>query len=107
MRDDIYSLIDAHDYRRRRPRSMLPGCSLIWVYLNREMRREGKDTEKNTLSLAVAGWKLVDRIQFLSKLPEGWRERNREVCAGLFRRLQSRARPDQDELKPSTPKPKK
>lgn len=101
MRDEIYRLIDAHDYRRRRPRSMLPGCSLIWVDLNREMRREGKDTAKNTLTLAVEAWQLVDRIQFFSKLPKGWRERNEHVSAALFRQLRSGTRPDQ-----STPKPK-
>ena len=90
MRDDLYRLIDAHDYRRRRPRGMLPGCTLIQVYLNREMRREGEDTAHNTISLAEEAWKLVDRIQFFSKLPKDWRQRNKQVSGDLFRRLQSR-----------------
>ena len=89
MRDEIYRLIDAHDYRRRRPRGMLQGCSLIWVDLNRELRREGIDTAKNTLSLGVEAWKLVDRIQFFSKLPKGWRGRNSKITADLFGRLQT------------------
>jgi hypothetical protein len=63
MRDDIYRLIDAHDYRRRRPRGMVQGCVLIQVYLDREMWREGKESSKNTLSLGIAAWKLVDRIR--------------------------------------------
>jgi len=107
MRDEIYRLIDAHDYRRRRPRGMLQGCALISVYLNRELRREGLDTTKNTDSLAVDAWKLVDRIQFLSKLPKDWRQRNKQVAGDLFRRLRSRTHGGQDKLKPSTRKPKR
>jgi hypothetical protein len=90
MRDEIYQLIDAHDYRRRRPRGMLPGCTLIQIYLNRELRREGEDTAHNTISLAVAAWRLVDRIQFFSKLPKDWRKRNSKITADLYARLKVR-----------------
>ena len=96
MRDEIYRLIDAHDYRRRRPTHILQGCALIHVYLNREIRREGKATAKNAYSLTVDGWKLVDWVQFLSKLPPGQRDQIVNVSANLIRRLQSRPRLNRD-----------
>jgi hypothetical protein len=92
MRDDIYRLIDAHDYRRRRPRGMVQGCVLIQVYLDREMWREGKESSKNTLSLGIAAWKLVDWIRLLSRLPPRQRNQIVNMSATLIRRLQSDTR---------------
>lgn len=91
MRDEIYRLIDAHDYRRPRPTHIMQGCGLICCYLNREMRREGKATAKNSYLLTIDGWKHVDWVRLLSKLPSGQRDRILDVSAKLIRRLRSSA----------------
>lgn len=60
--------LDPHDGRRRRPKGMVSGSALIWVYLWREMTREGCDLRPSSFSLVVDGWKVVDRIRTKARI---------------------------------------
>lgn len=57
--------LDAHDYRRSRPRAMLPGCTLITIHLRRELRAAGEPEGnfREQFELALMGWRLIDRIR--------------------------------------------
>lgn len=64
--------LDSHDYRRR-PRAMVPGCSLITIYLRRELKAAGEPIGdmKEQLTLAVRRWRIVDRIRAKSANARG------------------------------------
>lgn len=61
--------LDSHDHRRRRPRAMLPGCSLITIYLRRESKAAGEPVGDfgAQLKLCVYGWRFVDGIRERSR----------------------------------------
>lgn len=57
--------LDAHDHRRRRPKAVLAGSSLITIYLRRELKAAGQPEGdfREQLELCVRGWRFIDRIR--------------------------------------------